>query len=67
LRELRAVVSELEEQTEDKDATIRREAAQEAASRHRQLAMKLRRRRSEVDGSDERAREEYSQYMRSTI
>jgi hypothetical protein len=67
LRELRAVVLELEGQTEDEDRAKRRTAAEEAASRSRKLAIKLRRRRSEVDGSDERAREEYASYMRSTI
>jgi hypothetical protein len=67
LRELREAVSELESQIEDEDRARRREAAKEAASRSRQLAGKLRRRRSEVDGSDERAREEYREHMRSTI
>ena len=45
----------------------RREAAKDAASKSRQLAITLRRRRSEVDGSDERVREEYREHMRSTI
>jgi hypothetical protein len=67
LRELHALVSELEGQTEDEDRAKRREAAKEAASRSQQLAGELRRRRSQVDGSDERAREEYAQHMRSTI
>jgi hypothetical protein len=67
LRELREAVSALEEQTEDKDVAKRREAAKEAASKSRSLAMKLRRRRSEVDGSDETARQEYREHMRSTI
>jgi hypothetical protein len=67
LRELRAAAKELEKQTEDEDVAKRREAAKEAASRSRQLAMKLRRRRSAADGSDERARREYAEHMRSTI
>ena len=33
----------------------------------RNLEMKLRRRRSEADGSDERAREEYRERIHSTI
>jgi hypothetical protein len=67
LRELREAVSELESQLEDEDRAKRREAAKEAASKSRQLAITLRRRRSEVDGSDERARQEYREHMRSTI
>jgi hypothetical protein len=68
LRELlREAMSELESQLEDEDRAKRRKAAEEAASRSRQLAGKLRRRRSQVDGSDERARQEYREHMRSTI
>jgi hypothetical protein len=55
LRELQESVSELEEQTEDKEVVRRREATT------------LRRRRSEADGSDERVRQEYREHMRSTI
>jgi hypothetical protein len=66
LRELREAVSELESQLEDEYRAKRREAAKEAASKSRQLAITLRR-RSEVDGSDERARQEYREHMRSTI
>jgi hypothetical protein len=64
---LTEAVSELDTQLEDKDTATRREAAKVAASKSRSLEMKLRRRRSEADGSDERAREEYREHMRSTI
>lgn len=67
LRALREAVSELEVQVEDKDASRGRESAKEAARESRQLAIKLRRRVSEADGSDQRAREEYREYARSTI
>jgi hypothetical protein len=67
LRALREIVSDLETHLEDKDTAKRRESAKEAASESRQLAMKLRRRVSEADGSDQRAREKYREYMRSTI
>jgi hypothetical protein len=67
LYELRDAISELEKQTEDENVAMRREAAKEAASKSRNLAITLRRRRSEVDGSNERAREEYREHMRSTI
>jgi hypothetical protein len=64
---LTEAVSELDAQLEDGDTKKRREAAREAASKSRQLAVKLRRRRSEADGSDERVREEYRQRLHSTI
>jgi hypothetical protein len=42
-------------------------AVKEAASKSWNLEMKLRFRRSEADGSDERAREEYRERIHSTI
>jgi hypothetical protein len=62
---LTEAVSELDAQLEDVEK--RREAAREATSKSRQLAVKLRRRRSEADGSDERVREEFRQRLHSTI
>jgi hypothetical protein len=47
--------------------TKHREAAKEAASKSRNLAITLRRRRSEADGSDERARQENRERIHSTI
>ncbi len=67
LRALTEAVSELDTQLEDKDTAKRREAAKEAASKSRQLAMKLRQRLYEADGSDARAREAHRQHMRSVI
>jgi hypothetical protein len=66
-RELHEAVSELEKQTADEDVAKRREGAKEAASKSRNLAITLRRRRSEADGSDERAREEYRERIHSSI
>jgi hypothetical protein len=65
--ELLAAISELEKQTADEDVARRRVAAKEAASKSRQLAITLRRRRSEADGSDERARQEYREHMQSIM
>lgn len=53
--------------TPDKEVARRRESAKEAARESRQLAVKLRRRVAEADGSDQRAREEYREFVRSTI
>jgi hypothetical protein len=66
-RGLAEAVSELEGQIEDKDTAKRREAAKDAVKKSRQLAMKLRQRLYEADGSDERAREAHRQHVRSVI
>jgi hypothetical protein len=57
LRELRAVVTELELQTQDADKAKRREAAEEGAQRNRRLAVELRGMLTLADGTSQSARE----------
>ena len=66
-RRLRKLVEELEEEAADEDQRRRRESAPEKAEQSREAVARARRKRSEIDGTDARAREEQTPFVHGVV